>query len=459
MVKIVSKNPSKNYEILGEVTNSTKQEIEQSVINAREAFNVWSVTSIDERNKAINSFLEVSEKRKEEIATLIAKETGRPIVSSRANVEGGLEYFRAYMNMAHKYLSPELVSESDNQAIKILREPRGVIAAILPWNYPYMNIAWQCGQALIAGNTIVYKNSEENPLFGKLIEELLKQSDIPSGVFNIIHGDSEAGDYLVHQNVDMISFTGSTKVGQSLTKLAAEKFIPIVTELGGSSPLLIFEDVDITDELIAYVADRRFKNTGQACDAVKRLIVHKSKYDEVVNKLSQYVKTLKIGDAMSDDTDIGPLVAERQVKNIEKQVRDSVNSGAEVVVGGKRPEGLLCGYYLPTILTNITRDMPVWKEETFGPVLPVVSFNTHDEAVELANDTDYGLTAHILTKSKKRFMDVATQIKAGSIGHNQTGFWSPSSPFGGYKKSGMGRTHGAFGFHESTQVKVISIEQ
>lgn len=458
-MKLISKNPSRNYEVLGKVSVSSEAEIKHAVSIAKEAIPIWSNLSLDTRCNHIQSFINISKSRAEEIAQLIAKETGRPITSARANVEGGFEYLEAYIKMADKYLSPQVTYESDKEIHKILREPRGVTVAILPWNYPYMNVAWQCGQALIAGNTIVYKNSEENPLFSQLLEELISKSDIPKGVFNIVYGDEKAGEFLVHQDIDMISFTGSTKVGQELTKIAAEKFIPIVTELGGSSPLILFEDIEITDEIIAYIAGRRFKNAGQACDAVKRLIVHKSKFEEVIKKLSAFVSKQKVGDALEEDTEIGPLIAERQVDLIEEQVQDSINKGAKVITGGKRPGKLQGAYYLPTILTNVSRDMRVWKEETFGPVLPVISFTAEKEAIEFANDTEYGLTAHVLTKDKALFQRVASQIKAGSIGHNQIGFWSPLNPFGGYKKSGMGRTHGSFGFYESTQAKIISMEK
>ncbi|MBI2075027.1 aldehyde dehydrogenase [Candidatus Daviesbacteria bacterium] len=458
-MKLISKNPSKNYEILGEVNVSSKKEVKKAVVAARNAFLAWANLSLDTRCRYIKSFLDVSRKRKEEISQFIAKETGRPITSARANVEGGFEYFEAYIKMADKYLLPQVTYESGKEVHKILREPRGVIAAILPWNYPYMNISWQCGQALIAGNTIVYKNSEENPLFSQLIAELIEKSDIPKGVFNVLYGNGEVGDYLVHQDIDMISFTGSTKVGQELTKIAAEKFIPIVAELGGSSPLILFEDIEITDEIISYIAGRRFENAGQACDAVKRLIVHKSKFNEVVEKLSAYVSKQKVGDALDENTEIGPLIAKRQVDLIDKQVQDSIKNGADVVIGGKKSSKLQGAYYLPTILTNIERSMRVWKEETFGPVLPVISFATEKEAINLANDTEYGLTAHILTNDKALFLRVSSKINAGSIAHNQTEFWSPLNPFGGYKKSGMGRTHGPFGFYESTQVKVISMEK
>lgn len=458
-MKIISTNPSRNYEILGEVEASTEQEIKDAVAKARKAFIVWSEMQLNDRCKQIASFIEISKKRAEEIAQLIAKETGRPIVSARGNVQGGIEYLEAYLEMAGKYLSPQVILETEKEIHRVYREPRGVIAAILPWNYPFMNVVWQCGQALIAGNTIVYKNSEENPLFSKLLEELIKKSNIPDGVFNILYGDSTVGDMLINQDVDMISFTGSTKVGLHLTKVAAEKFIPVVTELGGSSPLILFDDIELTDKVIAYIAGRRFKNAGQACDAVKRLIVHEDKFDELVDRLAKYVSRQKVGDALDEKTEIGPLVAKRQVDLIEAQVKDAVDKGAKVVTGGKRPEDLQGAYYLPTILTSISKDMAVWKEETFGPVLPVIFFATEEEAIELANDTEYGLTAHILTNDKNRFQKVAKKIKAGSIGQNEIGFWAPDNPFGGYKKSGMGRTHGEFGFHEVTNIKVIAEEK
>ncbi len=456
---LISTNPSRNFEVLGEVKISTEEEIQESVAKARKALPMWWDMNLSDRCKAIDSFVKISKKRAEEIAQLIAKETGRPIKSSRQNVQGGIEYFEAYIKMAEKYLSPQITYESDTEVHNLCREPRGVIAAILPWNYPFMNVAWQCGQALIAGNTIVYKNSEEDPLFSKLLEELISNSDIPQGVFNIIYGDGKTGDCLVHQDIDMISFTGSTEIGQRLTKIAVEKFIPITAELGGSSPLILFDDFEINDNTIAYITDRRFKNAGQACDAVKRLIAHERVFDKVVEKLSTYVSKLKVGDVLDEATEIGPLVSERQVKRIESQVNDSVKQGAKIIVGGKRPKNMKGAYYLPTIMTEVLRTMRVWKEETFGPVLPIVPFKTEEQAVELANDTEYGLTAHILTNDKDCFQRISKQLKAGSVGQNQTSFWQPTNPFGGYKKSGMGRTHGEFGFNEVTQLKIVSEEK
>jgi succinate-semialdehyde dehydrogenase/glutarate-semialdehyde dehydrogenase len=458
-MKIISTNPSRNYEIIGEVEMSTEKEIQEAVKKARNTFPIWSALLLSERCKLIQSFIDISKKRFDEIVHTISLETGRPLVSARGNVQGGIDYFEAYLAMAEKHLSPKTTLETEKEIHRVYREPRGVIAAILPWNYPFMNVTWQCGQALISGNTIVYKNSGEDPLFSKMLEALIRESDIPDGVFNILYGNSTVGEILVHQDVDMISFTGSTKVGQYLTQVAAEKFIPIVTELGGSTPLVLFEDMEIDDKLIMYLVHRRYKNAGQACDALKRLLVHESKFDEVVKKLTVAVAKLKVGDALREDTIVGPLVAKRQVDLLEAQVEDAKEKGAKIETGGERPKDLQGAYYLPTVITNVTRDMRVWREETFGPVLPVVSFKTEQEAITLANDTEYGLTAHILTHDKKRFERVAKQIKAGSIGQNEIVFQAPHNPYGGYKKSGMGRTNGEFGFEESTNIKVIAEEK
>ncbi len=454
-MKIASTNPSRNFETIGEVDISTEQDVKDAVERAQKAQADWAALSVAGRISALATFVEISKQRAEEIASLIAKETSRPIRSARGNVAGGIKYFECYFELAERYLAPQITSESDTEITRVFHEPYGVIAAICPWNYPFQNVAWQCGQALLAGNTIAYKNSEENPLFAKLLAELFEQSDVPAGVFNVIYGDGTVGEMLVHQEIDMISFTGSTQTGKALTKIAAEKFIPIHTELGGSSPCIVFEDA-VTTENLEYIAGLRFKNAGQACDAIKRLIVHESKFDEVVDRLSKLISNMNVGDALEEDTDVGPLVSKRQLEKIESQVQDALNGGATAVVGGKRPPGLEGAYYEPTLLTGVTRKMRVWHEETFGPVLPVVFFKTEDEAIALANDTTYGLSAHVMTGDRKQFERLARLLKAGMIAHNRVPFWGPNNPFGGFKSSGMGRTHGEYGFHEVTQPKVVA---
>jgi acyl-CoA reductase-like NAD-dependent aldehyde dehydrogenase len=458
-MKMISTNPSRNYEVLGEVEMSTRQDIVGAVTKAHTAQPAWAALTLEERCKAVRSFASVVKEHADELARIIAQEIGQPLAGAQDDVAQGLNDLETYCAMAEKWLAPQITHETDTAIHRVRREPRGVIAAICPWNFPFTNVAWQCGQALLAGNTVIYKNSEENPLFAQLLEKLVAESGMPAGTFNIVYGDGKVGEMLARSDVDMISFTGSLDVGRKLTVIGAEKFIPVVTELGGSSPCVVFEDTTLTDDLVGYVFARRFYHTGQYCTSVKRLIVHESKFDELVDKLSKLAATKKLGDALDPTTDLGSLVAERQVVRLEAQVRDAVETGAKVVIGGNRPEGLKGAYYLPTILTNVTRNMRVWSEETFGPVLPVVSFKTEAEAVALANDTQYGLGAHLLTSDKERFERIAPQIQSGMVAQNQVRYLHPKNPFGGYKHSGMGRENGEFGFHEVTQIKLISEEK
>jgi acyl-CoA reductase-like NAD-dependent aldehyde dehydrogenase len=447
-MKITSTNPSRNYEVIGEVEISTEQDIEQAVERTREAGKAWANLTVEERCKALASFVEISKKRYEEIARLIATETGKPITQARANVDEGIHYFEAFFDMAKASLAPKIVFQNDTEAHYLVKEPRGVFAVITPWNFPFLNIPFQCGQALIAGNTVVYKTSEENLLFAKLAAELVKASDIPPGVFEVIYGDGKVGELLARQKVDAISFTGSTKTGQTLARIAAETMTPLLTEMGGSAPAIIFEDCDI-ENIIGTLYEGRFSGSGQDCCGIKRLIVHESKVQETLEILKSVVESKKVGDALDEDTDIGPLVARRQLEILESQVADALEKGAKIITGGKRPENLDGAYYLPTILT----------EEVFGPVLPVVTFKTEEEAVRLANDTIYGLGAYVFTNSPERYARVAKQIQTGEISQNNTTFFSPSSPFGGQKQSGNSHSGGQAGFDEVTKIKLISQEK
>ncbi len=402
--------------------------------------------------------MKVCEARLEDIAQIMSKEMGKPISSSRDSITQTFNEFEDYMQQAEAAMAPSVVFENSSERHIQTFEPRGVIAAITPWNFPFNNISFQVGQALIAGNTVIMKPSEEIVLFTQLIAELVAESDLPDGVLVPIIGDGQVGELLVRQDVDMILFTGSTQTGQRITEIAAERSIPVLTEMGGSAPGIVFEDADIP-KVIEMLAGARFDNTGQYCDGLKRAIVHKSKYDEVIEALKEYVANTKVGDQLDEDTKLGPLVAKRQLEKLEVQVADAIEKGAEVVVGGKQPQGLEGAYYKVTVLTNITPDMRVWKEEVFGPVLPVVTFETEEEAIQLANDTEYGLGAYVFTEDLERYRRVARQIQAGNIAHNTAWYFSPKTPFGGYKKSGNGRSQGTVGFHEVCQIKVIAEEK
>lgn len=457
MKTLISINPS-NYKVLGEVKISSKQEIKEKVEKAKAAKKEWQSLGITERVKFLQKVTDAFSKRQDEFALLATREMGMPISQSKYDVSDGLNYFNWYLDNAEKYLSPETTFEDEKTIHQVFYEPIGVAAVIVPWNFPMSNFIWGAGQNLVVGNTVVFKNSEEAPLCGKLIEEIVNNAGLPEGVFSEVYGDGKVGDLLVQQDIDLISFTGSTRVGKYLYKVAAEKFIKIVMELGGSAPGIIFEDADM-DRLLETIYFARFINCGQACDALKRLIVHKSRFDEVVGKLKRKLESVKVGNPEDETTDIGPLVAERQLKLLEEQVKDTLEKGAKVVVGGKRAKSLKGAFYEPTLLTNITPNMRVWQEEVFGPVLPIVPFKTEEDAIRLANDTKYGLGSYLFTEDKERAKRVALQIEAGMVSVNDVSYIKPYNPFGGYKESGIGREHGKYGFHELTQIKVVAMEK
>ena len=457
MSKLISTNPAKNYEVIGGVQISTEREIRNKVKQAKEARNAWKLLGIKGRVELLRKVVEGFEKRQDEIALLSTREMGMPITQSKQDVRDAINYFTWYIDHAEKYLSPE-ISKNNGIVHTVFYEPIGIAAVIVPWNFPASNFVWGAGQNLVVGNTVVFKDSEETPLVGKLIEEIVTGTGLPKGVFSEVYGDGRVGDLLVHQDIDLISFTGSTKVGKYLYSVAAEKLIKIVMELGGSAPGIVFEDADI-DGILESIYFNRFINCGQACDALKRLIVHKNRFNEVVDKLTKKLRSIQVGDPEKESTDIGPLVAKRQLELAEEQVADAKDEGATIVIGGKRPRGLTGAYYEPTLLIGVTREMRVWQDEVFAPVLPIVSFESEGEAIRLANDTKYGLGSYIFTQDKERAKRVASQINAGMVAINNVSYVQPCNPFGGYKESGIGREHGKYGFHELVQVKVVSMEE
>ncbi|KKQ24640.1 MAG: NAD-dependent aldehyde dehydrogenase [Candidatus Roizmanbacteria bacterium GW2011_GWC2_37_13] len=452
----MSTNPAKNYEKLGEVNISLLSEIKEKVRLANQAKEAWKNIRIKERIKRLTPLYNLIDKNKKEIALLITKEIGKPIKEAVEDINWDLIYLKWYLENGEKYLNDEITHKEGNVVHKVIYEPIGTVASIVPWNFPFGNFLWGVIPNLIAGNTVVFKHSEECPLTGKLLEKIMDELKLPLGVFSEVYGDSQVGEQLVNQDIDLIWFTGSSKVGKKLYEIAGKKFIKAILELGGSNPAVIFSDVSI-DEIKDKLYYKRFLNCGQVCDAVKRLIIHEAIFKKTIDTLKEVIESRKVGDPEDKKTDIGSLVAKRQLELLESQVEDAIKKGAKIITGGKRPGGLKGAYYLPTILTNITKDMRVWKEEVFGPVLAVVSFKTEEEAIRLANDSNYGLGAEVYSKNQERALRVGFAIEAGTININKGNHWLPCNPFGGYKDSGIGREHGKWGLQEFCQIKNIAL--
>ncbi|NQV13432.1 MAG: aldehyde dehydrogenase [Parcubacteria group bacterium] len=458
MEKLISTNPARNYEVLGEVAVTSDKEIEAKVALANKTKTSWKELGIRKRIELLEPICAEFKQRTDEMAELITKEMGKPISESINEANGFVAEFEWFMENAELALQDEITHEDNESLHKIVYEPWGVAAVISPWNFPFGMAIWGIVPNLLAGNTVVFKITEECPLMGKLIEEVIGSCDLPEGVFSEIYGAGDVGEKLVRSNIDFIWFTGSTKTGQQLYRVAAEKFIKVLLEMGGSNPAIVFSDTDIA-QAIPVIYNGRFRNCGQVCVATKRLIVHESVFDEVVEQLKKLVETKKVGDPLAEGADIGSLAAERQLILLQEQVKDALAKGAQVITGGQALSDLAGAFYQPTILTDITPDMRVWYEEVFGPVLPVVKFATEEEAVELANDTIYGLGGRVFTQDEERAQRVASRIAAGTIEINQSSRGLPCNPFGGYKKSGMGREGGMMGFRELCQVKVVSREK
>ncbi len=461
MTTLQSINPA-DYSVIGEVKISSAPEIAEKVKLAHTAKKPWKMLGAKVRAEKLRPLHNIIRERSQEISTLTSQEMGKPIAQSIEDMEFTLDYLKSFIEDGPGYLENEITVDeksAENSAYhQIVYEPIGVAACIVPWNYPMSNFIWGVIPTLIAGNPVIFKHSEECPLIGKLIDEMMSSLHLPEGVFSQVYGDRSVGLFLVEQNIDLICFTGSTKTGKELFELASKKGIKSILEMGGSDPAIIFDDAKNLDfdRVIARVFSQRFENCGQICSATKRLIVHESLFQEVIDKLIAYLSTIKIGDPLDRNTQLGPLAAERQLQLLESQINDAVASGAKILSGGKRPNNLSGAYYLPTLLSNIKPTMRVWKEETFGPVLPIVSFSTEEEAIALANDTMYGLSSIIFTSDTNRAKRVASQIDAGCVDINFGSHWRTCNPFGGYKASGVGREHGQFGFRELTQVKVIA---
>lgn len=457
-MKLKSINPH-DQSVVSEVKISRKQEFEKAVTKARKAFGLWRTLPVVERVKYIKKFRTKVAKNKDKIARLTTLEMGKPIQQSLDDVDWELEFIDYYIEKGPKYLADETVYKKGKEHFRVTYEPYGVCACIAPWNFPLSMANSGVTPALVAGNTVILKPSEHTSLSQKVVIDLLQESGVPDGVANLLIGGGEAGKMLIDEPIDLVWFTGSTKVGQDIYEKCGKKFIKALLEMGGSSPGIIFADADL-DLTMDNLYWARFLNCGQVCTVIKRLFVEKPIYKKVVNLFVEKLKTVKVGDPMDKDTDIGPLVSQKQLKVLKEQVADAISKGARVEIGGKQPaarELRKGNYFEPTVLTSVKPNMRVLTEEVFGPVLPIVPFETEEEAIELANKTEYGLSAEVYTTDLEKGERVAKQIEAGTVAINTDNFFKPECPFGGYKKSGMGREYGEIGMKEFSQVKLVAV--
>lgn len=455
-MKLVSVNPY-NDEIIGECDENTKEEILEKVKFARESEKEWANLEIEKRIEILKEIYDAFKENSEEIEKLISEEMGKPIVQSEAEVRATLKNIEWDLINAKNYVREEVTFEDEKQVQKVFYESKGVVVAISPFNYPFSLCAAIAFQNLIVGNVVISKPDPKLLLLYKLLEKIINDSKLPKGVWQFVFAEKEVSSFLVEQDIDMICFTGNTKTGEYLYSVAAKKMIPILMELGGSAPGIVCEDADIED-VIQGIFKKKFSNSGQLCHALKRLIVHESRFDDVVRRLKEIAESQVLENPIDKETTMGPIVSKRQLDTLLGQFDDAVKNGACVACGGEKV-GAKGNFFKPTILTNINKDMRVWKEEVFGPILPVVSFKTLDGAIELANDTIYGLGGYVFTKDKNTFEKISKNLKTGMVSCNNFAYSAPYNPFGGVKKSGLGRTRGKWGIQGLCNIKVVVYEK
>ena len=456
MKMLKSTNPAKAYSYLGEITATPKDEIVKKVKLANSVKKEWGGIDLQKRLEIVSHIMGLMQAKKIEMTSILTKEIGKPITELEGEFDGAMVYLQSYLNNAESLLATEVVTlAEDSSQHMTFHEPYGTAAVILPWNFPVLLFVWEVMPNLIVGNTVVVKHSEECPLYSKIIDEIMVQSDLPENVFSTVFGNGEVGDILTDQDIDLVSFTGSYKIGHHLYNKASNKFIPILLELGGSGPGIIFDDADM-DNALDGIGAWRFRNNGQICCALKRLIVHKDIVDAFVVKLEKYLRSKKVGDPEDKDTFFGSLVSKKQLESLKKQVDDAKTKGAKIIecCNSDIPEG---AYYPPTIITNVSFDMDVWKTEVFGPVLPIVAFETEEEAIKLANDTEFGLGSYLFTQDKEKALRIGKHIVAGNVSVNNTNFLQPPIYYPTQKHSGMNKTGGMDVFKEYCKLKVISL--
>ena len=445
-------NPA-TEKVCGRISLGSAADVDKAVAAAKRAFPAYSQTTRDERIDLLNKILEEFKRRFDEVAEAIMDEMGAPwSVASGPQAGSGPQHIKATIRALKAY-----EFESRNRNTLIVKEPIGVCGLITPWNWPVNQVACKVAPALAAGCTMVLKPSEIAPFDAMIFAEILDTAGVPAGVFNLINGDGPGvGTALSqHPDIDMMSFTGSTRAGVAVAQNAAPTVKRVAQELGGKSANILLDDADF-EKAVSGGAAEMFFNTGQSCDAPSRMLVPRERMDEAAELAASVANATNVGDPRDEGVEVGPLVSELQWNKVQSLIQQGIDEGATLVAGGVgRPSGLDQGYYArPTVFANVTNDMTIAREEIFGPVLSIIPFDDEDDAVRIANDTPYGLSGYVSSGSLDRARKVAARLRTGMV-HINGAPGNSMAPFGGYKQSGNGREWGEHGLEEFLEVKSI----
>jgi acyl-CoA reductase-like NAD-dependent aldehyde dehydrogenase len=462
--KVVSMNPATG-EVLREFECAAEAEVRAAVLRAVEAQRQWAESGVGKRIDVLRQFQRRLVEKKREIAETITRESGKPVAEAlTTEVLVVLDAARFLIDNAYRLLRDEPVPHG-NLAAKLktgylAREPYGVIGIISPWNYPFSIPATETLAALVAGNAVVLKPSEFTSLVALEFGALLCAAGLPENIFQVVLGDGATGAALVDSPIDKLVFTGSVATGKRIAKAAAERLLPVLLELGGKDPMMVLDDADI-DVASSAAVWGAFMNAGQTCLSVERCYVHRSVYRAFLDACVDKISKLHVGPGTDPQADVGPMIHEGQLRIVEAHVKDAVAHGARVLAGGSRAPELGRNFYKPTLLAEVTHGMRIMREETFGPVLPVMPFDSDEEAINLANDSEFGLAASIWTRNRARGERLARRIQAGAVMVNDviSCFGISEAPHGGVKASSIGRTHGRFGLDEMVRLKYVDVDR
>ena len=455
--KTIEVNNPATMEIVGKVPNFTAEETKSAIDHADKAFQSWKNTTAKERSIILKKWSDLIIEHVDDLAKIMTIEQGKPLAEAKGEILMGASYIEFYAEEAKRVYGDIIPDPRPGKRIVIIKQPVGVVGAITPWNFPNSMITRKCAAALAVGCTTVVKPASQTPFSALAVAELAKDAGFPDGVFNIVTGSAkEIGMELTkNPKIKKISFTGSTEVGKILMEQSASTVKKLSMELGGHAPFIVFEDANI-DEAVTGALQSKFRNSGQTCICTNRLFIHEKVYDSFLEKFTNEVKKIKVGNGLNDGIVSGPLIDKSSLDKVIDHVQDAVNTGAKIAVGGE-VHSLGGNFYQPTVLSNVSTEAKITFEETFGPVAPLYKFSSDDEVIKMANDTPYGLASYFYSRDIGRIWKVAEALEYGIVSINNGLPTIPEIPFGGVKESGMGREGSRYGLDDYLIIKYISM--
>ena len=448
-------NPA-NGEELAVLADASAEQAILAVDAATKALPAWRAKSAKQRARLLRAWYDLVRENKQELAEILTAEQGKPLGESIGEILYGANYIEWFGEEAKRVYGDTIQAPNADKRIVVIKQPVGVVSAITPWNFPSSMITRKAAPAMAAGCTFIVKAAAETPLSAIALAKLAEQAGIPAGVFNVIVTSQarEVGKVLTGDpRVEKFSFTGSTPVGKLLLKQCADTVKKTTMELGGNAPFIVFDDADL-DAAVEGVMESKFRNAGQTCVCTNRILVQNDVYDEFAKRFVAAVEALKMGVGSDEDVDIGPLINSEAVESVGKLVDDAISAGATVLTGGK-PEGVGTSFYQPTVLSNVEVDMSIVANEIFGPVAPLIKFDTDQQAIDIANNTEFGLASYVYTRDIGRVWRISEALEYGMVGVNEGLISNEMAPFGGVKQSGMGREGSKYGLEEYLEIKYI----